>query len=193
MRGGTRPEHLLQDASIGIHLRGEQQRVLCIFQVEVMSLNSIPATNIILRLHGQPMQSGAHIIATLPEGKTVQVSVKNCLPEYTMFPEYRRIVKLLFFQAEDGIRDVAVTGVQTCALPISSKSEAYLSSGQPDLALDWAKRSNQIDPDFDGAYRTLVDTYQQIGDMDQMLEYFRQRSEERRVGKECRSRWSPYH
>src|SRR2546422_7508087 len=27
-----------------------------------------------------------------------------------------------FFQAEDGIRDVAVTGVQTCALPISPKS-----------------------------------------------------------------------
>src|SRR2546422_4422461 len=25
-----------------------------------------------------------------------------------------------FFQAEDGIRDVAVTGVQTCALPISN-------------------------------------------------------------------------
>ena len=42
----------------------------------------------------------------------------------------------VFFQAEDGIRDIGVTGVQTCALP---------------------------------------------------------RSEERRVGKECRSRWSPYH
>src|SRR6266436_7749989 len=28
---------------------------------------------------------------------------------------------LFFFQAEDGIRDVAVTGVQTCALPISAK------------------------------------------------------------------------
>src|SRR2546430_8275173 len=27
-----------------------------------------------------------------------------------------------FFQAEDGIRDLTVTGVQTCALPISSKS-----------------------------------------------------------------------
>src|SRR2546429_3718790 len=26
-----------------------------------------------------------------------------------------------FFQAEDGIRDVAVTGVQTCALPISTR------------------------------------------------------------------------
>src|SRR2546429_7026864 len=30
-----------------------------------------------------------------------------------------RMVCLFFFQAEDGIRDVAVTGVQTCALPIS--------------------------------------------------------------------------
>src|SRR5205809_6007869 len=27
-----------------------------------------------------------------------------------------------FFQAEDGIRDVAVTGVQTCALPICSRA-----------------------------------------------------------------------
>src|SRR5256884_1045917 len=33
---------------------------------------------------------------------------------------FRRIMReLFFFQAEDGIRDVAVTGVQTCALPIS--------------------------------------------------------------------------
>src|SRR2546422_7155868 len=30
----------------------------------------------------------------------------------------RRLVFFFFFQAEDGIRDVAVTGVQTCALPI---------------------------------------------------------------------------
>src|SRR2546429_6641385 len=30
-----------------------------------------------------------------------------------------RISNVFFFQAEDGIRDVAVTGVQTCALPIS--------------------------------------------------------------------------
>src|SRR2546427_3147751 len=29
-----------------------------------------------------------------------------------------------FFQAEDGIRDLTVTGVQTCALPISLKSVA---------------------------------------------------------------------
>src|SRR2546429_6866817 len=31
------------------------------------------------------------------------------------------MVFFFFFQAEDGIRDVAVTGVQTCALPISWK------------------------------------------------------------------------
>src|SRR2546429_3751835 len=29
------------------------------------------------------------------------------------------LLLFFFFQAEDGIRDVAVTGVQTCALPIS--------------------------------------------------------------------------
>src|SRR2546422_5673305 len=34
------------------------------------------------------------------------------------------IVFFFFFQAEDGIRDVAVTGVQTCALPISAVSLA---------------------------------------------------------------------
>src|SRR2546429_1087404 len=30
----------------------------------------------------------------------------------------RALSSIFFFQAEDGIRDVAVTGVQTCALPI---------------------------------------------------------------------------
>src|SRR5260370_15984441 len=30
-----------------------------------------------------------------------------------------------FFQAEDGIRDSSVTGVQTCALPISMPADAY--------------------------------------------------------------------
>src|SRR2546422_4544287 len=34
------------------------------------------------------------------------------------------LVVFFFFQAEDGIRDVAVTGVQTCALPISPRAPA---------------------------------------------------------------------
>src|SRR2546429_6944015 len=37
-------------------------------------------------------------------------------------------VVYFFFQAEDGIRDVAVTGVQTCALPISSSCTKAASS-----------------------------------------------------------------
>src|SRR5690606_39356345 len=36
-----------------------------------------------------------------------------------------------FFQAEDGIRDFHVTGVQTCALPISSKSGSVLLYSPP--------------------------------------------------------------
>src|SRR6202044_928491 len=70
-----------------------------------------------------------------------------------------------FFQAEDGIRDVHVTGVQTCALPIFSQEPLDLREGVGALAGE---------PTGD-----LVDAGV--------------RSEERRVGKECRSRWSPYH
>src|SRR2546426_9011604 len=71
-----------------------------------------------------------------------------------------------FFQAEDGIRDYKVTGVQTCALPILHRR---LPSKDP-------ARSG------DGQVSPMVDESPN-----------RQRSEERRVGKECRSRWSPYH
>src|SRR2546429_6655291 len=42
-----------------------------------------------------------------------------------------------FFQAEDGIRDVAVTGVQTCALPISWFKEAETP---PDRLIYWIHR-----------------------------------------------------
>src|SRR6476646_10881394 len=71
-----------------------------------------------------------------------------------------------FFQAEDGIRDHCVTGVKTCALPIfdtASKGSSPAVSSQ-----------RPTHPDATGV----------SGDA---------RSEERRVGKECRSRWSPYH
>src|SRR6266436_2079251 len=42
-----------------------------------------------------------------------------------------------FFQAEDGIRDVAVTGVQTCALPICPEREPFRSWKNRDWF--WAK------------------------------------------------------
>src|SRR2546429_4556809 len=46
-----------------------------------------------------------------------------------------------FFQAEDGIRDVAVTGVQTCALPI------FLTSILPGKAAAQAEFAKHASPD----------------------------------------------
>src|SRR5260370_9210099 len=40
---------------------------------------------------------------------------------------FRRLYIFFFFQAEDGIRDSSVTGVQTCALPISVFTETRFS------------------------------------------------------------------
>src|SRR2546426_7938414 len=54
-------------------------------------------------------------------------------------------VCFFFFQAEDGIRDYKVTGVQTCALPIwRATGAADAGAGReigPRLADSWAKRS----------------------------------------------------
>src|SRR5256885_3073981 len=46
-------------------------------------------------------------------------------------PEYDIIVSTFFFQAEDGIRDYKVTGVQTCALPISGCQKSLQSKLRP--------------------------------------------------------------
>src|SRR5438046_10145974 len=42
-------------------------------------------------------------------------------------PPTRRLLAVFFFQAEDGIRDWSVTGVQTCALPISVRLDQHLA------------------------------------------------------------------
>src|SRR2546421_9670425 len=91
-----------------------------------------------------------------------------------------------FFQAEDGIRDLIVTGVQTCALPIyNSRGWPWLmqpSVGVPSSATV-AMNGQNAAYDLPSAIRV---------DDGLTLRAYR-RSEERRVGKECRSRWSPYH
>src|SRR5439155_7103595 len=80
-----------------------------------------------------------------------------------------------FFQAEDGIRDGHVTGVQTCALPIYSQGCVIVELVEHLLLpLGVAKR--------------LPCPSLPMSD-DLICEF---RSEERRVGKECRSRWSRY-
>src|SRR5690625_7213900 len=59
------------------------------------------------------------------------------------------ILSCFFFQAEDGIRDGHVTGVQTCALPISRQSHG-LTRRWPRVALRWTcgyARSTARPPD----------------------------------------------
>src|SRR6266542_6306836 len=41
-----------------------------------------------------------------------------------------RLRDFFFFQAEDGIRDATVTGVQTCALPIFGGHNVYVRTGE---------------------------------------------------------------
>src|SRR5688500_19582273 len=80
------------------------------------------------------------------------------------------VASVFFFQAEDGIRDYKVTGVQTCALPIWSAWRG--AAGRPDI------RSAATQPTVSS---TSVQTVAQAAPTID-------RSEERRVGKECRWR-----
>src|SRR5256886_7042908 len=95
-----------------------------------------------------------------------------------------------FFQAEDGIRDLTVTGVQTCALPIYIAGEPPFHECRHSVAaLDTAERRAGDATARDQVARHDVESLSPARDAGDSAE----RSEERRVGKECRSRWSPYH
>src|SRR5207244_7504741 len=92
-----------------------------------------------------------------------------------------------FFQAEDGIRDDLVTGVQTCALPISFRTKLggqtfQQTAGPPEprtLAAFQVTRHG-------GLFRqNFLRPPARFG-----VPLLGCRSEERRVGKECRCRWS---
>ena len=60
---------------------------------------------------------------------------------------------IFFFQAEDGIRDTSVTGVQTCALPILYKdSQAEAAGAAPEGDADAGAgggEENVVDADFE--------------------------------------------
>src|SRR5205807_3441158 len=95
-----------------------------------------------------------------------------------------------FFQAEDGIRDYKVTGVQTCALPIyflnaregrcapEQRGRDRLWRHRTDIARQW--RGYRPSPRC-SLLRIRKFQIQSAG-------FERRRSEERRVGKECRTR-----
>src|SRR5690349_22550896 len=82
------------------------------------------------------------------------------------------IMVFFFFQAEDGIRDLYVTGVQTCALPICRHGTELK------LDLSFLEENTEV----------LTPRKYELGQLN-----ITARSEERRVGKECRSRRMTYH
>src|SRR5687768_18083305 len=98
---------------------------------------------------------------------------------------------IFFFQAEDGIRDVAVTGVQTCALPISS-----VNLGAPtSTSLVWRiSLTVSFGSILDMPEITSISTSVPVIKAAPLeISLTLSRSEERRVGKECRYRWSSHH
>src|SRR5256885_4796533 len=94
-----------------------------------------------------------------------------------------------FFQAEDGIRDYKVTGVQTCALPICLFNRVCWLLIIGWIVTDLFLESHQPTGSF---FHNLGIQILKLS-LWMICGAFVYRSEERRVGKECRSRWSPYH
>src|SRR5690348_18120331 len=91
-----------------------------------------------------------------------------------------------FFQAEDGIRDGRVTGVRR-VLFRSKQQQIGAKSLSDTLAVSAQLASTEA---------TLPPLRKQLAaTQDQLATYLgvAPRSEERRVGKECRSRWAPDH
>src|SRR5690606_41993472 len=110
------------------------------------------------------------------------------------------LVVFFFFQAEDGIRDFHVTGVQTCALPIYPDSPRmrmllqlveqlvgfprHLSQHVGGFVISHGPLSRLV-PIENAAMPDRTVIQWDKNDLDEL------RSEERRVGKEWRARWWP--
>src|SRR5690606_40980723 len=100
--------------------------------------------------------------------------------------------------AEDGIRDFHVTGVQTCALPICGamliaghETTTNLISNGIWLLLTHPDQRALLEADA-SLYPSAVEEILRYESPFQMVpRTITTRSEERRVGKECRSRWRP--
>src|SRR5690606_39864451 len=98
--------------------------------------------------------------------------------------------------AEDGIRDFHVTGVQTCALPISqerldidirkpAEAEAYAEVQRATAQRDAANAATEAE----AFNRTKIAEANKVAAVQDAEAAATARSEERRVGKECRSAW----
>src|SRR5207245_3079903 len=100
---------------------------------------------------------------------------------YVLTIYYVTSIYVFFFQAEDGIRDATVTGVQTCALPISytnwNRPQTYSITRVDEDGHSKVLENNALVPPVNIGPRSTP--------------FYDDRSEERRVGKECRLWWSP--
>src|SRR5262249_57905096 len=94
------------------------------------------------------------------------------------------IFVFFFFQEEDGIRYWSVTGVQTCALPISDLADLPAETKRE---LEFVL-VDSIDEVFAAAFNGKEAGPSKPIPVQQPAAAA-QRSEERRVGKECRARW----
>src|SRR5947208_5742970 len=88
------------------------------------------------------------------------------------------VLFFFFFQAEDGIRDDLVTGVQTCALPILPIRAVWASCSRGTSSSPKCSQENHACSKWDAATAGQAALSNRSSG----------RSEERRVGKECRSR-----
>src|SRR5690606_40113610 len=94
-----------------------------------------------------------------------------------------------FFQAEDGIRDFHVTGVQTCALPISSNT---MKIKKITLAIPAAAPAIPPKPSTAAISAMTKNVNAQPNILCSLVRDAQIRSEERRVGKGCRAGGSTY-
>src|SRR5699024_11863737 len=93
---------------------------------------------------------------------------------------YHGRLSFFFFHAEDGIRDRNVTGVQTCALPISDELLAINQDSLGDLGKE------QFTELTESIYPSACRRQYNRGVANSDVENYEARSEERRVGKEGR-------
>src|SRR5258708_11192723 len=98
-------------------------------------------------------------------------------------------MSVFFFQAEDGIRDDLVTGVQTCALPILSSNNKVTRTSRRRTLIGLAGLAASAS----AAPESTAPIIKRASLLARKPGITHERSEERRVGKECRSRWSPDH
>src|SRR2546430_4061060 len=101
---------------------------------------------------------------------------------------YAGVRCFFFFQAEDGIRDLTVTGVQTCALPIFAQNGVSKAVYTIPTSFTPGKLEMRLVFDFSGI---------QVNDAGAVF-FFGEFLNTPEIGrascrKECRSRWSPYH